>query len=145
MCQGCAVNETPWQRLYRLAEARREHLGMSRADVKAKGGPSSESVRKLQHYEGAPSIRQAPTLRDLDAALNWPLGTAWGLVADGREGWGPDALEDEEHSRIFGDEDSDTAPDQRHFETILHATLREMPADEREQVMAEILKVLNRF
>lgn len=145
MCQGCAMKETPWERLHRIAEARRQHLGMSRADMKAKGGPSSESVRKLKFYEGPPSIRQAPTLRDLDEVLKWPLGTAWGLVADGREGWATELLDDEEQLCIYGDEDKGTAPDQRHFETVLHATLREMPADERERAMAEILKVLGRF
>ena len=98
------MSETTWQRLYRLVEARREHLGITRNGLKALGGPSSEWVRKLQHEQGRPSTKQAASLRALDTALNWPLGTSWGLLVDDRTGWSADILEDEEAQLVYSDD-----------------------------------------
>lgn len=96
------MSETTWHRLWRIAEARREHLGVTRTGLAAAGGPSSEWVRKLQAGSGKPSARHAASLRQLSIALGWDEGTAWSLLTDDRSQWSPEVLESEEHDLVYG-------------------------------------------
>ena len=133
------MNETTWQRLYRLIEARREQLGITRSGLNALGAPSSEWVRKLQNEEGKPRMKQAGALRSLDGALGWPSGTAWGLVNDDRTGWAQDVLEDEEHQLVYGDALKGVEQEIRDFQTIVAARLRMLPEDEAHATMRKVL------
>lgn len=90
------MQETNWVRLQRLIEERCEQLGMTRGGLNARGGPSSEWVRKLQEEQGAPRLKQAKTLHSLDAPLGWPAGTSWALVKWDRSGWSAEQLAEEE-------------------------------------------------
>ena len=96
------MTETTWQRLWRIAEARREYLGITRAGLQAAGGPSSEWIRKLQAGSGKPSVRHARPLRALDKALGWPEDTARSLLTDDRSQWSADVLASEEHDLVYG-------------------------------------------
>ncbi|WP_254661224.1 helix-turn-helix domain-containing protein [Gordonia sp. UCD-TK1] len=62
------------QRFGRLVEARRRELGMSQSAVREAGGPSSLTVRRLEHGE----ITQPDfvTFGKLDQALQWVPGSA---------------------------------------------------------------------
>lgn len=139
MGQDGAMNETSWQRLYRLIEARREQLGITRSGLNALGAPSSEWVRKLQNEEGRPRMKQAGALRSLDGALGWPSGTAWGLVNDDRSTWAPGLLEDEEHQLVYGDALRGVEQEIRDFQTIVAARLRMLPEVEAHATMRKIL------
>lgn len=136
------MTETPWHRLYRLAESRREHLGLSRANIKAKGGPSSEWIRQLQTEEGAPTVRRMPGLRALSVALGWPESMAWDLLTKDRAGWSTELLEDEERALVYGDNDTDMDARIRTFQTIVGATLSSMEPEAARAAMVEIARVL---
>ena len=136
------MSETSWQRLYRIAEARRERLGITRNGLKGLGGPSSEWVRKLREQEGAPSSRHRPSLDALDHALGWEAGTSWGLLADDYSAWSPDALEDEEESLIHGPSLSGVENELRDFETMVLARLRTMSPEDAAEAMRQIARIL---
>ena len=138
----CAMSETSWERLYRLAEARRGQLGITQNGLQGLGGPSAEWLRQLPGRTGDPSPRMSSSLRDLDQALGWPAGTSWGLVKDDRTGWIPAMLEDEEETLVYGASQSDAENDLRNFETIVLAALRAMPLERREQAMRDITRLL---
>ena len=94
----CAVNETQWDRLYRLVEQRRSTLGLTLNRIQSEGGPSPRWVQNLRAMTGAPTPRMRSSMLDLDRALQWPDGTSWSLVSDDRSGWSGDVLLDEEQS-----------------------------------------------
>lgn len=83
--QDVTVQQTNWQRLHRIAEARREKLGIAQSGMKDLGGPSKSWVNALPYHEGPPSTRHAPHLERLDAVLRWPKGTSWDLLSRDRE------------------------------------------------------------
>ncbi|WP_011161097.1 helix-turn-helix domain-containing protein [Gordonia westfalica] len=70
------------QRFGRLVEARRRELGMSQSAVREAGGPSSLTVRRLEHGEIAQP--DFVTFGKLDQALQWMPGSA-GRAFEGGE------------------------------------------------------------
>lgn len=98
--QDVTVHETNWQRLHRLAEARRKKIGLTQAGLKELGGPSKAWVNSLPHMEGPPSTRHATPLARLDAVLRWPQGTSWDLASRDRSDDDPALLADEERSLV---------------------------------------------
>ena len=132
------VNETAWERLYRLIELRRAQLDLTLSGLQVVGGPSPKWVQKLRSLTGPPSSRMRASLLDLDRALQWEPGTSWGLVEHDRSGWSDALLEDEEQSLLnVGPDEADN------FGYIVAARLRAIPAGpERDAVMRKILEVL---
>ena len=98
--QDCCVHETNWQRLHRIAEARRRRIGLTQSGLKELGGPSKAWVNSLPHMEGAPSTRHATPLARLDAVLRWPDGTSWDLASRDRSEDDAVLLADEERELI---------------------------------------------
>jgi hypothetical protein len=93
-------NETVWQRLHRIAEARRKHLRLTQPGVRAAGGPSIAWQAKLPYKTEEPSPRHVEALDNLDKALRWRAGTSWRLLTEDRSGWSEDVLLDEEESLV---------------------------------------------
>jgi hypothetical protein len=93
-------NEPVWQRLHRIAEARRKHLRLTQQGVAAAGGPSVAWLTKLPYKTEEPSARHVQKLDSLDRALRWRPGTSWGLVTEDRSSWSADVLADEEDSLV---------------------------------------------
>lgn len=65
-----------------LAEAvrrRRDELGLSQGDLKSRSGPGVVTVGNVERCDDPPPSRG--TLAGLDRSLDWPLGTAAGLLA----------------------------------------------------------------
>ena len=59
--------------LARSVRERRLDLGLTQAELTAKGGPGTVTIR---HIEGAEQAHYRPaTLRALEKALDWPRGT----------------------------------------------------------------------
>lgn len=132
------VNETAWERLYRLIELRRARLDLTLSGIQVAGGPSPKYIQKLRHLSGAPTRRMRASLLDLDRALQWEPGTSWGLVEHDRSGWSEVLLADEEDTLVnFGPDEAD------HFGYIVAARLRAIPAGpERDEVMTAVLAIL---
>lgn len=61
---------------------RRSQLRMTQGDVMAKGGPSQATIRHIE--SGEQQTYRRATLLDLEAALDWPMGTV-DAILDGRE------------------------------------------------------------
>lgn len=142
MCQSLAVNESQWERLYRLVEARRSHLGLARNGLQERGGPSSETVRGLKDRQGVPSPRMRRSMDDLDRALEWSRGTSWSLITDDRSDWSRESLASEEHELVRGQGEPTDEADMANFTTTVRTKLRAMPADQREAAMTQILRLL---
>jgi hypothetical protein len=136
------MNETNWERLYRIVEERRSRLGYSRTKLHAAGGPSSETLRALSLREGPPSIRQQKSLADLDGPLGWPVGTAWGLVADDRSDWTDDCLTDEQHALIDGPSLSPDENDLSNFATTILLKLRAMSPEALAEAKRHIARIV---
>jgi len=136
------MNETPWERLHRIAEARRSQLGLGRHALQERGGPSSEWVRGLKERTGDPTPRMRTKLDDLDRALQWRVGTSWGLLKDDRSGWSQTSLSAEDYELVQGAGDPSSEAELSHFETLVLAALRNMPPERRGAVMAEVAKLL---
>jgi hypothetical protein len=132
------VIETSWKRLHRIAEARRIRLGLTQAGVRAVGGPSPAWINKLARESGPPSQRHAASLKDLDLALQWPEGTAWGLLTDDRSGWDESLLMDEEHQLV-----EETHDEADTFGFLVATRLRAIPKERRDEVMRAILHDLD--
>lgn len=128
-----ATRETPWMRLHRVAEARRQRLGITQEEVKARGGPSPSSVQSWRHHEGARvSVREQETLRGLDLALGWPSGSAASLVAETR-------------SAMLSDLEERLLEDPEHLSTLawmVETRLRDMSPRERQAALTKIGEVL---
>jgi transcriptional regulator with XRE-family HTH domain len=76
--------------LARAVLARRTELRMSQDDVRRVSGLSVTTVARIEHGDTDPDLRvQRATLRRLDLALRWPVGSceAW---YEGRRGVVPD-------------------------------------------------------
>jgi hypothetical protein len=136
------MTESPWERLYRLAEARRSHLGLARNGLQERGGPSTELVRGLKDRHGAPSPRMRRSLDDLDKSLEWAVGTSWSLVTDDRADWSRESLSAEEHDLVRGTGDPATETELSHFATIVLAKLRGMDPERRESAERDIQRLL---
>lgn len=81
-------NEAPsWDLLAEVALARRNRLGMTQRGVADSGGPSAPTVRALETQS---SMMTPRTLRKLETALGWTVGTAATLV----DGTQPEAQAD---------------------------------------------------
>ena len=137
MTSGCVghyvcVQETNWQRLHRIAEARRERMGLSQSGLKALGGPSKSWVNALPHLEGSPSARHATSLKQLDAVLRWPEGTSWDLVSRDRSDDDPELLADEERG-LVDHKDKVTV-----FVYLVERRLRGLQDDELRPAMLDI-------
>lgn len=133
-----AVTETPWERLYRIAERRRRTIGLTQAGLQAVGGPSDRTIQKLRLRVGQPTNRERTTLRKLDAALRWPTDTSWGLVADDRSDWSEAVLLDEEEQLMEQVDEADE------FAYVVAARLRAIPrGPERDAAMRRVLAALD--
>jgi hypothetical protein len=62
-----------WKRVARYVRERREELGLSQADVYARGGPSTASMNLLENARQA-SYRPV-TIRQVETALDWRHGS----------------------------------------------------------------------
>jgi len=148
------VKTNPWQRLHAIVEDRIDQLGLTRDAIRARGGPSSEWIRKLKEQEGKATIKQAASLLDLDAVLGWDAGTSRGLINDDRKGWTKAVLDDEANRLVYTNiPDPIVAPeakgalskeerDIRTMQTQVAAGLRAMGPTERKKAMAEIARIL---
>lgn len=148
------VKINPWQRLHAIVEDRIDQLGLTRDAIRARGGPSSEWIRKLKEQEGKATIKQAASLLDLDAVLGWDAGTSRGLINDDRAGWSKATLEAEAHDLVTTNlPDPIVAPeakgalskeerDIRTMQTQVAAGLRAMSPDDRQRAMREIMRIL---
>lgn len=126
-------DETPWQRLHRVAEERRRRLGFSQAGIKARGGPSPSAVQAFRHHAGsAVTVREGATLRAMDGALGWPTGSSAQLVTETR----PDMLDDLE-DRLLDAQDQIAA-----FAWMVEQRLRLLGDDARETAFAEVARIL---
>ena len=69
--------------LRRLAHAvteRRRALGLTRAEVKDRGGPADTTLARIEQPTETTAPPRPSTLRRIDAGLDWPAGTAAGLL-----------------------------------------------------------------
>lgn len=89
--------------LRRLAAAvteRRRVLGLTRGEVKDRGGPADTTMARIEQPTATTAPPRPSTLRHLDTALGWPDGTAAsilagsGLPTSGAAGAGPMNLSD---------------------------------------------------
>jgi hypothetical protein len=94
------MHETNWERLWRVAEARRERLGLTQRALSANGGPSGAWYRALRSATGQPSPRRSTSLRALDNALGWPERTSWHLLSEDRTDWSSTRLAEEEAALV---------------------------------------------
>lgn len=148
------VTINPWQRLHTIVEDRIDQLGLTRDAIRARGGPSSEWIRKLKDQEGKATIKQAASLLDLDAVLGWDAGTSRGLINDDRSRWSKAVLEDEANRLVHTNiPDPIVAPeakgalskderDIRTMQTQVAAGLRAMTPAQRKKAMLEIMRIL---
>lgn len=148
------VKINPWQRLHSIVEERIDQLGLTRDAIRARGGPSSEWIRKLKEQEGKATIKQAASLLDLDAVLGWDAGTSRGLVNDDRKGWTKAVLDDEAYRLVHTNlPDPIVAPesnvrfsaeerDIQTMQTQVAAGLRAMKPAQRKKAMLEIMRIL---
>jgi len=132
-----AMTETPWDRLHRLIERRRKVLGLTLEGIQVAGGPSPRWVQKLRGMSGPPSDRMRRPMRKLDAALVWPEGTSWGLVAEDRSAWSEMVLTDEEEQLM------EAVDEAAEFGLAVTMRLRAIPAGaERDDLMRQIASLL---
>lgn len=68
-----------WERLGQAVRARRKHLGLAQVDVSAAGGPSDETLRRLERGEPGPYMRR--TLASLERVLRWKPGATEAISA----------------------------------------------------------------
>ena len=128
--------ENPWQRLHRIADARRKHLHLTVDGLRGAGGPSAPWFYKLKYEEGPVSNRHIPFLEKLDAALQWPLGTSAGLLDKDRSDWSAVVLDDEEAQLVeYQDEVA-------FFAFMVERRLRTLDPDAREQLMRDIGRMI---
>lgn len=133
----CLVSETTWQRLHRIADARRKHLGLTLQGVTAAGGPSDAWFRALKYGEGEPSTRHRKPLAALDRALRWKEGTSLSLLTDDRSGWDEALLSDEEDSLVLAASDRVAI-----FAFMVEQRLRAVDELDSERMMREIAAVM---
>jgi hypothetical protein len=136
LVQDVTVLETNWQRLHRIAEARRKKIGLTQSGLKALGGPSKAWVNSLPHMEGEPSTRHATPMARLDAVLRWPEGTSWDLASRDRSHDDPALLEDEERA-LIDHKDKITV-----FMYLVERRMRALPEDELRPAMLDIGRLL---
>jgi hypothetical protein len=136
---------TAWHRLHEIAEKRLGQLGIPKGDLPQYGGPSPSWFRGMKDNEGLPSIRQKPSLDELDRALSWPTNTSWNFLRDDRVGWSEAMLEDEEDRLVHADAPTPsgnglTVDEQeiRHFATMLQIKLRHMSPESAASLMSDI-------
>lgn len=128
--------ETPWERLWRLSEARRKALHLTQAGIQAADGPSVSWMSKLRHKDEEPGPRHAASLEQLDAALRWPAGTSLRVVTENFSTWDPDNLEDFEQDLVNG------ADEIGHFAFMVEQRLRTVNPDEVQALMRKVAKAL---
>lgn len=129
-------NETVWERLHRIAEARRKHLRLTQPGVHAAGGPSVAWQTKLSHKTEEPSARHIENLAKLDRALRWREGTAWGLITEDRADWSAEVLEDEETDLVSGQDRVAL------FAFMVEQRLRTLEPAAQEQMLRKIARTL---
>ena len=134
---SCVI-ETQWERLFRLVERRRKVVGLTQAGIQVAGGPSDRTIQKLRKREGLPTDRERTTLRKLDAALHWPAGTSYGLVAEDRSSWSEALLTDEEEQLMEHVDEADE------LAYVVATRLRAIPrGPERDAAMRRVLAALD--
>lgn len=131
------VTETAWERLFRLVERRRRVVGLTQVGIQAVGGPSDRTIQKFRKRDGMPTDRERTTLLKLDAALHWPAGTSWGLVAEDRSTWSEAVLTDEEEQLM------DMVDEADELALVVAHRLRAIPrGPERDAAMRRVLAAL---
>lgn len=75
--QGVA-DSANWRQLGDFLRQRRAELGLGQDDVRAAGGPSAATQRKLEN--GELGSYRTGTWTDLDRALRLPAGTTWAIL-----------------------------------------------------------------
>jgi len=132
------THETQWERLHRIVERRRkEVLGLTQEGLHLAGAPTPRTLQDLRVREGEPTHRMRLPLRKLDAALGWPEGTSWGLVAEDRSEWSEAVLLDEEEQLM------ETTDDPARLAKTVELRLRAFPAgEERDAAMRRVLAAL---
>jgi hypothetical protein len=79
-----AVSDDDRMRLLgRAIYKRRDQLGLTRADVRARGGPGEATLGRLENPTPGTPLPRGRTLTKLDDALNWAPGSA-ASVLEGR-------------------------------------------------------------
>ncbi|WP_405163206.1 hypothetical protein OG203_44270 [Nocardia sp. NBC_01499] len=68
-------------RLGSRVKARRLELRLARTDLKALGGPSGDTVRRIEEAVVAPASIRRATLEGLDIALGWRQGSCQEILA----------------------------------------------------------------
>ena len=132
------THETQWERLHRIVERRRKDvLGLTQEGLHLAGAPTPRTLQDLRLREGEPTHRMRLPLRKLDAALGWPEGTSWGLVAHDRSEWSEVLLLDEEESLM------DVTDEAAELAKTVELRLRAIPAgEERDAAMRRVLAAL---
>lgn len=133
------TDETQWERLHRIVERRRkEVLGLTQEGLHLAGAPTPRTLQDMRLREGEPTHRMRLPLRKLDAALGWPEGTSWGLVAEDRSEWSEVVLLDEEEQLLELTDEADQ------FAKIIELRIRAIPAgEERDAAMRRVLAALD--
>lgn len=140
------MTRTNWERLYEIAEARRNKLAMHQDELRDYGGPSASGFRAIKDRSGRPTPKMRDGLLGLDASMGWPGGTSWRIASDPFEDGSP-AAEDEESRLVEGDETT-WIPSKRNaaairtFEKVILPRLRRMDEASAERAMAEMVRLL---
>jgi len=132
------TRETQWERLFRIVERRRRDvLGLTQEGLHLAGAPTPRTLQDMRGRTGEPSHRMRLPLRKLDAALGWPEGTAWGLVADDRSDWSEALLSDEEEQLM------ESADEASEIAKVVELRVRAIPrGPERDAAMQRLLAAL---
>lgn len=128
-----------WARLKDIARARREFLGLTWSEVEQRGGVTDQTLANWSRRAGRPSPRMRQSLNRMDDALEWRSGTSWGLVAQDRDEWTPECLEDESLGLIEADSDD---PNVGVMTGVLRK-LREMDDDSAKQMRAKLVRMFD--
>lgn len=71
------------ERFGALVRKRRRELGLRQIDLKGLGGPSWDTVRKIEGNKWDVEEPQSDTLRGLDIALDWRVGSSEAVLSGG--------------------------------------------------------------
>ncbi len=147
------MNVNPWERLHRIVQDRIGHLGATRDELHAAGGPAPATIRGLKNRTGKVTVKQRDMLLELDAVLGWDSGTSRDLVDVDRSDYMKDVLEDEAEALVTAEFPdwviaagaprlSKAEREIRTFATQVQARLRTMDDDTRRDAIAQAGRIL---
>lgn len=100
------AQQADWNRLAKRVVERRTLLGLTQEDVRARGGPSTATMRLI---EGALQSTYRPSiLRRLEAALGWTAGSATAILDGGQ----PSAEPNDRNVATSVTDESGTSPEE---------------------------------